>query len=43
MDLKEVEWDGLDWIYVAEDGPLVGSFKHGNKLSGSTKGRVLTC
>jgi hypothetical protein len=43
MDLKEVKWDGVDWIYVAEEGPLAGSCKHGNKLSVSMKGRVLTC
>jgi hypothetical protein len=24
--LKELGWDGVDWIYVAECGPMVGSF-----------------
>jgi hypothetical protein len=20
MDLKEIEWEGVDWLYVAQDG-----------------------
>jgi hypothetical protein len=20
MDLREIRWDGVDWIYLAEDG-----------------------
>jgi hypothetical protein len=31
MDLREIGWDGVDWIVVAEDR------EHGNEPSGSIK------
>jgi hypothetical protein len=33
MDLREIGWDGMDWIYLAQEG----SCEHGNELSGSIK------
>jgi hypothetical protein len=38
MDLREIEWDGVDWIDMAQDkGPVEGSCEHGIKLLGSMK------
>jgi hypothetical protein len=34
MDLKEIRWEGVDWMHLA----LTGSCKCGNEPSGSTKG-----
>jgi hypothetical protein len=31
MDLREIGWDGLDWIDLAQDS------EHGNESSGSMK------
>jgi hypothetical protein len=31
MDLTEIGWDGVDWIYLAQDGD------HGDEPSGSLK------
>jgi hypothetical protein len=44
MDLKEKEWEGVDWdAFGSEYGPVVGSYEHGNELSGSIKaGNFLT-
>jgi hypothetical protein len=40
MDLQEVGWRGLDWIYVEQ---LVGSCNHSNEPSGSINmGNYLT-
>jgi hypothetical protein len=36
MDLREIEWDGMDWIDLAQ-GPVEGSCEHGNEPSGSNK------
>jgi hypothetical protein len=33
MDLREIGWDGVDWIYLAQDRAL----EHGNESSGSIK------
>jgi hypothetical protein len=39
MDLKEIGWEGVDWIYLAQDSLLWRVFlEHGDKASGSTKG-----
>jgi hypothetical protein len=27
----------MDWIYVADDGPMEGSYEHGNEPSDSVK------
>jgi hypothetical protein len=38
MGHREIEWDGMDWIELAQDkGPVEGSCEHGNKPSGSIK------
>jgi hypothetical protein len=34
MDLREIEWGGMDWIDLAQDR---GSCEHGNETSGSIK------
>jgi hypothetical protein len=32
MDLREIEWEGVDWIHLAQDrGPVAGSCEHGNE------------
>jgi hypothetical protein len=36
IDLGEIEWDGMDWIYLAQDrAQLGGSCEHGNERLGS--------
>jgi hypothetical protein len=38
MDLREIEWDGTDWINLAQgNGPVEGSCEHGNEPLGSIK------
>jgi hypothetical protein len=38
MDLREIGWDGVDWVDLAQDrGPLEGSCEHGDEPSGSIK------
>jgi hypothetical protein len=37
MDLREIGWDGVDWINMAQDGPVEGSCGHGIEPSGSIK------
>jgi hypothetical protein len=40
IDLREIGWDGMDWIDQAQDrGPVEGSCEHGNEPSGSIKCR----
>jgi hypothetical protein len=34
MDLREIGWDGMDWICPAE-GSVESSCEHGNESSGS--------
>jgi len=36
MDLREIGWDVVDWLHLAED--RAGSCEHDNELSGSIKG-----
>jgi hypothetical protein len=38
MDLIEVRWKVMDWIYLAGDG-VAGSCKHDNKLPDTIKCR----
>jgi len=39
IDVREVGWEGVDWIHLAQDrGPVAGSCEHGNELSLSIKG-----
>jgi hypothetical protein len=38
MDLREIGWDALDWINMAQDGgPVAASCEHGIEPSGSIK------
>jgi hypothetical protein len=38
MDLREIGWDGVDWIELAQDkAPVEGSCEHGEEPSGSFK------
>jgi hypothetical protein len=38
MHLREIGWDGMDWINLAEDrDQWEGSCEHGNEPSGSIK------
>jgi hypothetical protein len=36
MDVREIGWDGMDWIDLAQDRDQ-GSCEHGNEPSGSIK------
>jgi len=40
MDLREVEWEGVDWIHLAQDRDQWWVLEHGNEPSGSIKGRA---
>jgi hypothetical protein len=38
MNLREIGWDGMDWIELAQDmGPVEGSSEHGDEPSSSLK------
>jgi hypothetical protein len=38
MDLREIEWDGMDWIELAQDRDQWRALvKHGDEPSGSLK------
>jgi hypothetical protein len=37
IDLREIGWGVMDWIDWPRIGPVEGSYKHGNELSGSKK------
>jgi hypothetical protein len=37
MDLKEIEWDDIDWTDLAQEGPVEDSCEYGNEPSGSIK------
>jgi hypothetical protein len=38
MDLREIGWDGMDWIDLARDkGPVGGSCERGSEPSRSMK------
>jgi hypothetical protein len=39
MDLREIGWDGMDWIKLAQDREQwrKGSCEHGDEPSGSLK------
>jgi hypothetical protein len=36
IDLREIGWDGMDWIDLAQR-PVEGSSEHGDEPSGSLK------
>jgi hypothetical protein len=40
MDLREIGWEGEDWINLAQKRPMVGSFEKCNETSVSMKGGV---
>jgi hypothetical protein len=40
MHIKEIEWEGVDYMHLAQDKEVVSSFEHGNELSGSIKVKV---
>jgi hypothetical protein len=37
MGLREIGWDGMDWIDLAQDRLMEGSREHGNEPSGYVK------
>jgi hypothetical protein len=38
MDLRDIGWNGMDWIDLVQDrDPVGGSCEHGNEPSGSIK------
>jgi hypothetical protein len=37
IDLREIEWGGMDWISLAEDRDQRRACEHGNEPSGSIK------
>jgi hypothetical protein len=37
MDLREIGWDGVDWIDLAQDRDQWRALEHGNEPSGSIK------
>jgi hypothetical protein len=38
MDFREIGREGVDWMHMAQEGPVAGSCQHGNEPSGSTEG-----
>jgi hypothetical protein len=37
MDLMNIQWEGMDWFYVAHEGLMAGSYKHSNECLSSIK------
>jgi hypothetical protein len=37
MNLREIGWEGVDWIHLAQVGTVAGSYELGNEPSGSIK------
>jgi hypothetical protein len=37
IDLREIGWDGMDWIELAQNRAVEGSCERGNEPSGSIK------
>jgi hypothetical protein len=37
LDHREIGMNGVNWIQLAQDGPMVGFCEHGNKPLGSIK------
>jgi hypothetical protein len=37
VDLREIGWDGVDWIHMAQDMTVEGSCEYGNEPSGTMK------
>jgi hypothetical protein len=38
MDLREIRWEDVDWIHLAQDRTVADSCEHSNEPSGSIKG-----
>jgi hypothetical protein len=39
MDIGDIGWEGVNWIHLAQDGPVAGPCEHGNEPSGSVEVR----
>jgi hypothetical protein len=39
MDLRKLGWEVVDWMHMAQEGPVAGSCKHSNEPSVSIKNR----
>jgi hypothetical protein len=37
MNLRDIGWDGIDWIDLCQEEPVEGSCEHGNEPSGFIK------
>jgi hypothetical protein len=37
MDIKQIVWEIVEWIHLAQVGDVVGSCENGNELSASIK------
>jgi hypothetical protein len=42
MDRNEIVYEGVDWIYVAEDRHVADSCEHDNEPSSSIRGKAFT-
>jgi hypothetical protein len=39
IGLWEIRWEGVGWMHLTQDRPVVNSCEHGNEPLGSIKGR----
>jgi hypothetical protein len=37
MDLREIVWENVDWMHLAQEGPVADCFEHDNEPSISIK------
>jgi hypothetical protein len=42
MNLREIEWEDVDWMHSSGYGPVAGSCEYGDIPSGSIKGRGIS-
>jgi hypothetical protein len=42
MDLREISWDGVEWIHLAQKGPVAGFFEYDDDPSGSGATELLS-
>jgi hypothetical protein len=35
MELKEIRWEGFDWINLAQDKEMAGFYRPGNEIVGA--------
>jgi hypothetical protein len=38
INLKEIGWEGVDWMHLAQDSPVADLCEHSNELLHSIKG-----